>query len=212
MRISVARGRVAAALLLLAPLAAAGRAAVIDFDNLPTGSYVSNQYPGVTFSSEPGELLYVWGGTPVSYPHWICTATVANGPDCVNDVYIDFAAPVSNVSIWACEANEFGVAATFFGYNGATLVGTQNLMGLGTAPNTFGYGNQYVDLSGLGTITRLEIRGPGGSGPIDDSAGGVGVAWDNLAYEQVPEPASGLLLLAAALLAQQRRSGRAASA
>lgn len=203
-------GRVAFALAwraaALAFAVAPASATTIDFDNLPTSTVVTSQYPGVTFSSEPGEILLAVGGTPVSYPHYLCTGTVANGIDCVNDVYIDFASAVSNVSIWAVEANEFGVVGTFYGYNGATLVGTQNLIGLAAAPNTFGYGNQYVDLSALGTITRLEIRGPGGTGPIDDAVGGVGVAWDNLSFETVPEPRTAALLgLGALAIARARR-------
>ena len=141
-------------------LTGSASAVVINFDDLAQSVLVTNQYAGVSFSSESGEGLYTSGGTPTSYPNYICTAPI-NGPiDCVNDIYIDFSAPVSGLSIWAIEANEFGVVATFFLYNGNTLLGTQNLLGLATAPNTFGYGNQFVDLSAFNNVTRLEIRGP----------------------------------------------------
>jgi hypothetical protein len=179
-------------------------ATVITFDDLATGVLVTNQYPGVTFSSDPGEGMYTAGGTPVTYPHFLCTAPIGGEIDCNNNVYIDFATPVSNLSIWAVEANEFGVSATFFFYNGATLLGTQNLIGLAAAPATYGYGNQFVDLSAFSNVTRLEIRGPGGTGPIDNSYGGNGVGWDNLSFE-VPGPSAGGLLAAAGAVALRRR-------
>lgn len=188
----------------VAMVAGSASATVITFDDLATGVLVTNQYPGVTFSSDPGEGLYTAGGTPVSYPHYLCTAPIGGEIDCVNNVYIDFATPVSNLSIWAVEANEYGISATFFVYSGSTLLGTQNLFGLATAPSSFGYGNQFCDLSSFSNVTRLEIRGPGGTGPIDNSYGGNGVAWDNLSFE-VPGPSAGGLLAAAGVVALRRR-------
>lgn len=193
----------AAALTLLAGSASA-TVTLINFDNLPGGVLVTNQYPGVTFSSDPGEGLYTAGGTPVSSPNYICTAPIAGPIDCINNVYIDFAGPVSGLSIWAIEANEFGVVGTFYLYNGATLLGTQNLIGLSPTNPGFGYGNQFVDLSAFSNVTRLEIRGPGGTGPIDNSYGGVGVAWDDLSFTTVPVPGV-ISLMAPAGLAAIRR-------
>lgn len=181
------------------------RATVINFDNLATSVLVTNQYAGVTFSSEPGEGLYTSGGTPTSYPHSICTAPINGSIDCVNDVYVDFATPVGGLSIWCIEPNQYGVVATCFLYNGATLLGTQNIIGLAAAPSTFGYGNQFVDLSSFNNVTRLEIRGPGGVGDIDNSEGGVGCAWDDLTYKDVPAPGTLSLLAFGAVFARRRR-------
>lgn len=179
-------------------------ATLINFDNLAGGVQVTNQYPGVTFSSDPGFGTYTMGGTPVSYPYFLCTAPIGSEMDCIQNVFIDFASPVVNVSLWAVEPNEYGTVATFFLYNGASLIATHNLIGLAGAPNTFGYGNLFIDLSSYGAITRLEIRGPGGSGFIDSSAGGNGIGWDDLSYE-VPTPTTLAPLALAGLLANRRR-------
>ncbi len=191
--------------LLALGSATVAHATVINFDNLAGGVLVTNQYAGVTFSSDPGEGMYTAGGTPVSYPNFLCTAPIGGEIDCINNVYIDFAVPVSGLSIWAIEANEYGAVATFSFYNGATLLGTQNLIGLAAAPNTYGYGNQFIDLSAFSNVTRLEIRGPGGSGPIDSSYGGNGIGWDDLSFTQVPAPATMGLPAFAVLTASRRR-------
>ncbi len=175
---------------MIAIIAASAAATVIDFDNLASNVLVTNQYSGVTFSSDPGEGMYTAGGTPVSYPNFLCTAPIGGEIDCVNNVCIDFGSPVSNLSIWAIEPNEYGVVATFFLYNGSTLLGTQNLIGLAAVPASFGYGNQFNDLSAFSNVTRLEIRGPGGSGLIDSSYGGNGIGWDDLSFK-VPAPGAG---------------------
>ncbi|MGH7131675.1 MAG: hypothetical protein ACREJO_07005 [Phycisphaerales bacterium] len=200
------RTSVTPAITALALLAAAAHASptLIDFDNLPTSTLVTTQYPGVTFSSSAGENLYIDGGLPVSYPNYICTGASPSTIDCINDVYIDFASPVTNVSIWCVQPNEFGVVATVFAYNGATLLGTQNIIGLAAAPNSFGYGNVFVDLSSFGSLTRVEIRGPGGTGPIDNAAGGVGCAWDDLSYT-IPAPGAAALLGLGMFASSKRR-------
>lgn len=192
----------AVTLVMLA--ASSTHATTITFDDLATGIQVTNQYPGVTFSSDPGEGTYTMGGTPVSYPNFLCTAAIGGEPDCINNVYIDFASPVSGLSIWAVEPNEYGTVATFFAYSGNTLLGTQNLTGLAPAPNTYGYGNLFIDLSGFTNVTRLEIRGPGGSGPIDSANGGNGIGWDDLTYV-VPAPGACPLLAVSAILVSRRR-------
>jgi hypothetical protein len=184
-------------LLSLLPVAEV-QAATIDF-NLPPGTLVTNQYPGVSFSSEPGFGMYVTGG-------FVCTGNP--GINCQEDVYIDFATPVTIFSILAVEANEFGEVARFFFYNGATLLGSQALIGLGPAPGQFGNGNVLADLSAFTNVTRLEIKGPGGVGQLDHSYGGNGIGWDNLTYETadtaIPEPTT-LALLGAGLIAAVRR-------
>ncbi|MCC6427565.1 MAG: PEP-CTERM sorting domain-containing protein [Phycisphaerales bacterium] len=206
MNIDARRSAVMAA-MTLSLIAGSAAATLINFDDLGTSVHVTNQYAGLTFSSDPGEGIYTAGGTPVSYPNFICTAPIGGEIDCINNVYIDFATPVSGLSIWAIEANEFGTVATFYFYNGATLLGTQNLIGLASTPNTYGYGNQFIDLSAFSNVTRLEIRGPGGSGFIDNSYGGNGIGWDDLSYEDVPAPSAiGVLGLAGLAFSSRRRA------
>ena len=116
------------------------------------------------------------------------------------------AAPASGLSIWAFEPNEFGIVATFFLYNGATLLGTQDLIGLAASPGTFTGGSKFVDLSSFSNVTRMEIRGPGGSAFTDDSYGGNGIGWDNLSYT-IPAPGvAGLLTLAGTAALRRRRA------
>jgi hypothetical protein len=177
------------ALATLALAASHASAGLVDFNGLPAGTILTNQVPGLTFSSEPGQSVVVGGG-------FLCTGTP--GFNCTNDIYIDFATAVTNLSIDAIEANEFGVVATFYLYSGATLLGTQDLIGLGATPGQFGFGNQTASLTGFAGVTRLEIRGPSGTGQLDSAYGGGGIGWDNLRFDasttSVPEPGTWALV------------------
>ena len=197
--------RVGIAMIAAGLVAGSAPATLITFDNLASNTLVTNQYPGVTFSSDPGEGMYTAGGTPVSYPNFLCTAPIGSEIDCINNVYIDFATPVSGLSIWAVEPNQYGTVATFYLYNGATLLGTQNLIGLAAVPASFGYGNLFIDLSAFSNVTRLEIRGPGGSGFIDNSYGGNGIGWDDLSFTEPAPGAAGVLGLGGFVVMTRRR-------
>src|SRR6188768_4254767 len=72
----------------------------ISFENLPTGTLVTNQYPGVTFSSTPGKVNFVMSSLP---PRFICTGTSPAAPSCTEDTYLDFASPVSNLHFGAVQ-------------------------------------------------------------------------------------------------------------
>ena len=168
-------------------------ATLIDFNSLATGTVVTNQFAGLTFASEPGQQIVAGSG-------FVCTGTPTW--NCTQDVYIDFAAGAANISIDAIEPNEFGTVATFFLYSGATLLGTQDLIGLASVSGKFGFGTKTVSLGSFSGVTRLEIRGPGGVGDLDNSYGGSGIGWDNLHYDSspsVPEPGTWSLMLLGAL-------------
>ena len=178
-------------------------ATLIDFNSLAAGTVVTNQFAGLTFASEPGQLVVTGSG-------FVCTGTP--GWNCTQDIYIDFATAAANISVDAIEANEFGTVATFFLYSGATLLGTQDLIGLASVSGQFGSGTKTVSLGSFSGVTRLEIRGPGGAGDLDNSYGGSGIGWDNLRFESspsVPEPSTWSLMLLGALAVGAVRRAKA---
>lgn len=203
-RISSARAPLKAALCCLALASTSASAALVDFNGLPSGTVVSNQFAGVNFSTEAGQQVIASGG-------FICTGTP--GFNCTQDIYIDFASAASNISIDAVQANEFGTVGTFFLYSGATLLGTQDLIGLSLTDGAYGFGTQTVSFTGFSGVTRLEIRGPGGTGDLDNRYSGGGVGWDNLSWVStpngVPEPSSLALVLVALAATAHRRKARA---
>lgn len=195
-------------LLLLGAFAlTAGQACAthIDFNSLAAGTVVTNQFAGLTFASEAGQQVVAGSG-------FVCTGTPSW--NCTQDIYIDFATAAANISIEAIQANQFGTVATFFLYAGATLLGTQDLVGLGPSSGQYGAGTQTVSLGSFSGVTRLEIRGPGGSGDLDNSYGGNGIGWDNLRFDSasnnVPEPGTWSLVLLGALAAGAVRRAKAA--
>ncbi len=201
-----ARSSVVVGCAALAAVGASAGASLITFDTLAAGTTLTTQYPDLVFSSDAGQEVGLYSGSAISSPNFACTRSVGSEINCVRSVFIDFAAPASGLSIWAFEPNEFGIVATFFLYNGATLLGTQDLIGLAASPGTFTGGSKFVDLSSFSNVTRMEIRGPGGSAFTDDSYGGNGIGWDNLSYT-IPAPGvAGLLTLAGTAALRRRRA------
>src|SRR5688572_20077523 len=98
---------------LIVPAIAA--ATVIDFDALTHGTIVTNQYAGAVFSSGPGRVIYAYQFPSIANtsPNIICTGPAAGGIDCTGAVFIDFTVPVNDLTFWAIEANDPGVAAVF---------------------------------------------------------------------------------------------------
>jgi hypothetical protein len=144
------------------PGAAFAAAVRIDFDDLPRGTVVTNQYAEATLSSAAGAANYVLefsttvNGGGGSGPNILCTGpapspTQSGSVDCLRDTYVDFTHPVNNLTFWAIEANYPGVAAEFNIYEDGAYYQTVPLYGRG------GPGSTFVDLSAFAHVTRLEI-------------------------------------------------------
>jgi len=143
----------------------------IGFDDLPSGTLLTSQYPGVIFSSSQGCANYVYS---FSTGNIICTGPIGGSIDCVRDTYIDFTSPVNNLTFFAIEPNVAGVDAQFRIFQNNTYTTTIDLIGLG------GAGNEFVDLSAYAHITRLEIVNILQS-PLEN-----GIGWDSFSFTPVP--------------------------
>jgi len=73
----------------------------IDFDNLPNGTTVTNQYSEVTFSSSGGDVILAtnqvppYQGTP---PNVICSGVAGGAIDCTHQVILNFSVLVSDIT------------------------------------------------------------------------------------------------------------------
>jgi hypothetical protein len=189
------------------------RGVVINFDDVASGTLVQNQYPGVTFTVEPGLGLQAYafsyvGPSPYSSPNVLTCYDGGRSPTSVPDVYADFSPAVNGLSFLAVAADEFGVVARVNVYSGANLLGTDNIIGTGPTPGTFGYGSTTVNLSAYANVTRIEIIPPIGQTDLDSSYGGGGLIFDNFTFEAVPEPAVAPLLALSGMICAARRRRR----
>jgi hypothetical protein len=163
----------------------ASAATVINFDNLGNGVQVTNQYAGVTFSSQAGsQILTTAQNLGTSLPNFICSAVTSI--NCVDDVYLDFATAVSGLSFLAVGDNNVGHNGDVRVFGGSTLLGTVNIIG-----DANGFTPYLVDLSAFSGITRIEITN------ITDL---VGLGYDDFTFtvgggSGVPEPATWAMLL-----------------
>ncbi len=170
----------------VAAFAAAGftQATTINFNELTPGAEITNQYAGVTFSSSPGNVNYAYAQG--SSNNILCSGPIGVGVNCVEDTYIDFAAPVNTLTFWAIEPNFDGHDADFRIFQDGVYTTTEQLIGLG------GLGNKFVDLSAYNHITRLEIVNI-----LRDPSAENGIGWDDFTYTAaVPEPETLALMLA----------------
>ncbi|MGH7131213.1 MAG: hypothetical protein ACREJO_04635 [Phycisphaerales bacterium] len=191
------------------------RADIIDFDNIPSWTQVSNQYPAALFSSEPGYITQTFpynGMDNTSSPNVLGAAPIGGGSANTRNVYVDFTSPVNGLTFLAAAANEYGVIARVNVYSGNTLLGVQDIIGLAALPNTFGFGSVLVNLSAYAAITRIEIVPPLNQTDIDSSYGGGGLIYDDFSFEAVPSPSAGVSMALAGAVAFRRRRPPAPSA
>jgi hypothetical protein len=111
------------ALLGVTLLGVQARAESINFDNLGPGVSVTNQYPNVIFSSNPGEFVFTYPQAPPyqsSPPNLICTGTSGASIDCTSDITLTFTTAVDNITFNAfgnqtAFGGTFAVAAVYLG-------------------------------------------------------------------------------------------------
>lgn len=189
----------AAAAALLAA-GSAGAATVIGFEEFGnvglSGPVVDTQYPGVTFSSTPGENNLVSSQSGIGFgTNFLCTGT--SFIDCVHETLLDFSAPVSGLSFYAVGSNDSGDTAKVDVFVNGAFAATQliHTNGIFNVPD-------LVDLTAFNNVTRIRIY---------DITDGGGLGWDNFSFSAaVPEPSSYLLMLAGvSLLASGLRRRRA---
>ncbi|WP_445636278.1 Dystroglycan-type cadherin-like domain-containing protein [Nostoc sp. DSM 114161] len=139
----------------------------INFDNLAPGTVLSNQYSGVTFSSDPGNSVVVIPlGDFTSPPNVIGTFNSSGQPNGLLNLNVDFAQPVNDLSFRVIFDNTVGATAKIDVYT--TTTGSPITVDLITDGN--GFTSDLVDLSSFTNITRISINNitdPGGF-PYDD--------------------------------------------
>jgi hypothetical protein len=189
------RGQVVAGLVVAGATLAAfsAQSAVINFDDVPDATVITNQYPGATFSSDPGSVVETTAQpayTQISQPNFICTFT-GGAIDCSHDVFVTFASPVSGLSFLSTGANDAGPAqGNVDVFESGVLAGSVPIPGIGAFLTA-----QFIDLSAFHHVTSIEIDhviDPFGLGYDDfkftpDSVGDRGGG--------VPEPASWSLMI-----------------
>ena len=187
---------------LLSVVAASPAAAVtINFDSLPNGAVVTNQFAPAVFSSIAGsQILTTAQNLGSSPPNFICSG-VGNAINCADPVFVAFTSAITNLRFFAVGDNNVGINGLAKAFAGATLLGSVNIVGdgIGTTP-------YLVDLSAFTGITRIEITNTDLAGlGYDDFTFDVGVA------AAVPEPSTWTMMtlaLGAAGVALRHRRKR----
>jgi hypothetical protein len=127
--------------------------AVIDFDDLPQLTVVTNQYPEATFSGDPAFPNMVIPSTDGSQPNSIGAPT--NGGNPFNHpLYVDFTSPANNLRFLQIrdDASAGTVIAQVRVFTNGNLTATVPIQSTG---QTFTPGE--VNLSAYQNVTRIEI-------------------------------------------------------
>lgn len=162
-------------------LAATPAAAVlIDFEGFgnvgTTGPAVTNQFPGVTFSSNAGFVNAVSSQAGIGAGlNFICTA--AGSINCTQETILIFSSPISSLTFLQVgdnqSVNNVKVAEVDVFQNGV-FSATVDILG----DTNFNNPN-LVDLTAFSSVTSIRIHG------ITD---GGGLGWDNFSFNAAEEP------------------------
>ncbi len=146
---------------------------MIDFDLLPPGTVVHDQYPDVKFSTELDvEIQTADVFFAPSPPNIICTVPVFGGATCANEVRLTFAQPVFQLHFEAVGAKDVGTVAEvaiyqFFDPTPSAVIPIVQTIPGGTSPI-------FVDLSTFTDVTEIKVFN------VIDPAG---VGYDNFYFE-----------------------------
>lgn len=124
---------------------------VIDFDDLPSGTYVGSNYPGVVFS--PGYRTWNSTGNSAFLPESGDFVVYSNEVD----NWITFDMPIEKVGLFVSTANSYVIEVTAYTEQGVAI--EEKTLEINTL-------NQYVEFNSLlGRIQNITIRGaPGFNG------------------------------------------------
>lgn len=146
-----------------------------------SGPTVTNQYPGVLFSSTGSNVNIVSTQPGIGDGiNFLCTGSP--GINCTGETILTFDNPVSSVSFLAVGSDNSGVQALVDIFVNGAFAATNNIVvsGLRIIPD-------LVDLSAYNDVTSIRIH------DITD-VGGLG--WDNFTFATaVPEPETYAMLL-----------------
>ena len=146
-----------------------------------SGPTVTNQYPGVLFSSTGSNVNIVSTQPGIGDGiNFLCTGSP--GINCTGETILTFDNPVSSVSFLAVGSNNSGVQALVDIFVNGAFAATNNIVvsGLFNTPD-------LVDLSAYNDVTSIRIH---------DITDGGGLGWDNFTFATaVPEPETYAMLL-----------------
>ncbi len=193
-------------------VAVPANANLISFDNLSSGTAVTNQYSaqGIVFSSAGGKRILVTAQPQYqsTTPNFICTGTT--GIDCTGTVVFSFTTPVNNLKFDAL-GNQNAIGTSFaqadIYQNGFLTVSNLKLL--------VSQGNLLPDHQNLSAYTNItELM-------IHNNTDPAGTGYDTISFTpsvtaSVPEPATWAMMLTGfgglgAMLRSGRRSADAAS-
>ncbi|MFM8900344.1 MAG: PEP-CTERM sorting domain-containing protein [Burkholderiales bacterium] len=173
--------------------ASATQAAIttIDFEAIPDGGTVSNQYPGAVFSSS-GTTVQVSAYSQASWgtaaPRIACPLG-SNLGYCSASLIVDFTSPLTALQFLFTGDNFAGIVGVANYFNGATLLASQDLLADGNALSS--HLESYANASG---ITRLVVNVSSAEAAL------AGLGYDDFVLttgNTVPEPATLALMLTA---------------
>lgn len=169
--------------VLFAMAASPSRATLIDFEGLANNTVITNQFAGVTFSSNAGFVNQITTQPGIGFgSNFICTAS--GSINCAQETILTFAGLANNVSLYQVGDNATGVVALVDVFVNNVLASTVNILGF----NDFNTPN-LVDLTAFTNVTSLRIYN------ITDPGG---LGWDNFSFtlgqNEIPEPTSIALL------------------
>ena len=169
------KSAIVAASMLFAVASNPAHAALITFEDLSNGDVVTNQYPGVVFSSVAGQANVIITQPGIGFgDDFLCTAG-GTEDNCTSETILTFTSLVNNLSFWQVGDNAIGIVALVDVFTNGVFAATVNIFGF----NNFNTPD-LVDLSGFANVSAIRIHS------ITDPGG---LGWDNFSFDDRNVPA-----------------------